>query len=99
MHSIDWADAENYRNRVVAELFEWCSQHGLSANATQDKLTVELPTVADINLWADSKKRKVFNISDWGPKGVDENEITNLPDVGETLDEGQPPKGDPDAEA
>lgn len=101
MRAQDWQDAENYRNHIISELFEFCASHGLDANATEKKLTIKLPTVQEISVLPDTEKTKRFDISTWGDKGIDEttdivddNMPTELPPANYTLEEGVPPKGD-----
>lgn len=103
MRSQDWANAENYHNKLVSELMEFCVQRGLSSMAEGNKFTVTLPTVDEINVWPEVEKRKHFDISKWGAKSADDPEPLpddfQMPDYGEQLEEGQPPKGDPNHEA
>lgn len=100
MKAADWQDAENYRNHVIAEIFEFCANHGLDATASEKKLTIKLPTVQEINVWPEVEKVKRFDISKWGERGIDETTdiVTDMPDelppANYTLEEGQPPKGD-----
>ena len=64
MKSNDFQDIESYRNRLLAELMEWCVDHGLNSTATEKKITITLPTVQEISVWPEHKKRKVFNWDD-----------------------------------
>lgn len=102
MKAIDWANSESYYNKLVADLMEYCVTRGLSSTAQGNKFTITLPTAAEIDVWPEHKKRKAFNIADWGPKGIDETspipDDFQLPDTGEILEEGEPPKGDPKEE-
>lgn len=97
MKSIDWSDANNYRNKCVAEIMELCLQLGLDSNATEKQLTIKLPTVDEINVWSDSKKRKVFNWDSLESNGVVEGMPDELEPPDYTLEEGEPPI-DKDAE-
>jgi hypothetical protein len=103
VNSQDWANADSARNQAIAQLAEICAAMGLSWSADEKIFTIDLPDVISMKATAEviykPTQRKSFDISTWGPAGVDENEITNLPDNGELLDEGEAPKGDPDAEA
>ena len=101
MKAQDWADAENYRNHIISELFEFCASHGLDATAGEKKLTIKLPTIKEISVMPEVERVKRFDVSTWGERGIDEttdivadNMPDELPPANYTLEEGVPPKGD-----
>lgn len=101
MKSQDWMDAESYRNKLLAIFMEMCLQHGLSSSAAGDKLIITLPTVDEMSVWPEEKKRKVFDESTWGNIDIFGNKVpddtdlpTVLPPANYTLEEGQPPVGE-----
>lgn len=100
MNSQQWSDPQQYRNKCVAEIMELCLQLGLDSTATEKKLTIRLPDVENIKAIAERKKS--FDISKWGPVGIDETDPMpddfQMPEYGEKLDEGEPPVGDKEAE-
>ncbi len=102
MKAQDWQDPDSARNLAVSQLAEICSQAGLSWSATEKQFIIELPDVVLSRVVPTVPQRKTFDISTWGPKGIDEaNPLPDdfqMPDYGELLDEGEPPKGDQDAE-
>lgn len=107
MRAADWMDQGNYRNKTVTKLAEFCDTIGLSWSAEGDTFTITLPTVTEMSVMPEGvRRRKVFDISTWGPSsGVYEYDSTGalpddmqMPENGEILEEGEPPKGDSDAE-
>lgn len=101
MKAQDWQDAENYRNRIIAELMEYCMEHGLDSSATEKQMVIKLPTVNEINVWPEVEKTKRFNHQAWGNIDVFGNVVGSdtdlpgeLPPPNYTLDEGEAPKGD-----
>jgi hypothetical protein len=93
MKAQDWADASNYRNRILAELMEYCVQHGLNSNATEKKMTIELPSVDEINVWPEIEKKKRYDVKGWGNVDVFGNQLgDDLPTIDKPLDEGTPPE-------
>lgn len=92
MKAADWQDAENYRNKIVAELMEYCVEHGLSSVAEDTKMTIELPTVAEINVWPEHEKQKRFNHKAWGNIDIFGNPLPDgLQPPSTTLEEGEAP--------
>ena len=61
MKSADWSDIESYRNKLLAEIMEWCVERGLNSTATEKKITITLPTVQEMSVWPEHQKRKTFN--------------------------------------
>jgi hypothetical protein len=108
MKAQDWQDPDSPRNQAIAQLAEICAAMGLSWSATEKEFTIALPDVIEQKVTSEvvfrPTTRKTFDISTWGPVGPIEGEDNPLPDdfqlpeYGEKLDEGEPPKGDPNKE-
>lgn len=94
MKSMDWQDAENFRNHIIAEIFEFAQAHGLSAEASETELVLQLPSVDEINVWPEHKKRAAFNWDNIPSNGIIEGMPDEFPPTTTPLDEGEPPKGD-----
>lgn len=111
----DYMDMESARAKAIEQLAEICAAMGLSWSATEKEFTIQLPDVISQSVVAQvsfsGTTRKSFDITKWGPIGPVEGATTyksddsllpddmQLPDYGEILEEGEPPKGDKDAEA
>lgn len=93
MRSIDWQDIENYRNKLLAELIEWCVDHGLNSEANEKRIIIQLPTVQEMSVWPEHKKRKVFNWDALPSNGEIEGMPDELPPTTTPLEEGEAPKG------
>ena len=103
MKADDYQDIENVRNIAISQLAEVCAAMGLSWSAQDNQFVIHLPTIqltSNHQLIPKSTRRKTFDISSWGDKGIDETLPTDMqmPNYGEILEEGEPPKGDKDAE-
>ena len=109
MKAQDFTDKDNERARVVDELIQVCTDLGLSYSFTEKQFKISLPHVNPVSVLPkdhpNAKKRKRFDISKWGKKGLDETKLAeagddevNIPDelppTTTPLDEGEPPKGD-----
>lgn len=93
MNSQDLMNQDNNRADAVNKLITFCMDNGYSYNYTDKTFTVTLPYTEPLptatDLTPPGKRRKKFDISDWGPKSYHEGEE---PDPEQPLEEGKPPK-------
>lgn len=107
MRAEDYMDMDSARNKAIQQLAEICAAMGLNWVANDTEFMIELPkyvamkATAQVEFTPPQTRRKTFDITTWGEPGPIEGlpDDMQLPDYGEILEEGQPPKGDVDAEA
>jgi hypothetical protein len=92
MKAQDIMSNDNNRQDAIDKLITFCMDNNLNYSYTDKAFSVVLPGYEELptntHLVPPTKKRDKFNISDWGPRGVDE---TNLPDPEKPLTEGEQP--------
>jgi len=99
MKAQDYQSKDNNRADIVDRLIAVCDSLGLSYSYTEATFSITLPTVEPVPVTPvanNTTKRKTFDIANWGEKSVDEAlpDDFQMPDTGQQLDEGTPPKED-----
>jgi len=102
MKAQDFQNFNNNRAEAIAKLQEICVFLGLDYEYTEKLFKIKLPAVEEMPVTTNVvQRRKTFDISSWGPPGVDETveaedgELpTELPEATTPLTEGEPPVGD-----
>lgn len=92
MHSQDLMNQDNNRADAIKKLMTFCLDNNFSYNYTDKTFTITLPTAEPLPVTdhITTNKRKKFDISGWGERGIVEGEE---PDSEQPLEEGTPPEG------
>lgn len=87
----DFMSKDNNRADAIEQLINLCMEINLDYTYTDKHFTVTLPRFEDLPTAVDmnTNRRKSFDTSTWGDKGIDEDE---LPPIDKPLDEGETPE-------